>query len=252
MADDSNHRVSGTVKLPSLGRFYGDKCPTGEVELYAMVGLDEAIIAGMEGEPLADTLDMLLKRCLKTPISMDEMLSTDKIFLALILRANSYGATCNFKAQCYHCKSVVPVTCQIPDSLKINEFQGDDVEPFTVELPITKTKVSFRLLRASDEKDVDKFRKDQQAKRKSIVKEDLAYSYRWAKSVVQLNGEDKSFQDILHWFENLPVKDVAVYRKAYESRISGIVTAFETTCSSCRNTFICEVPLSSGFFRSDD
>lgn len=243
-------RISATVELPSKGKFYGDICPDGIVELYPMTGREESLVAGMDPADISETFDILLKRCLKTPIDPDVMLSTDKFFLVLTLRANSYGSHYEFRVRCPQCGLYQHRHCEVPTDFEILWFKGDHAEPFSVTLPRSKDVVTFRLLRGKDEKDILKWRL-KELEKETPREGDPSYTYRMAKHIVDINGKaPQHIGEAMRYFECLIAQDASTFSNAIDAQISGVNTELGVECKRCKTRFKTDMPFTSGFFRT--
>lgn len=256
MKIEAQPRVAGTVIVPSRGKFYGDICPNGEIEIYPMTGRDEALVAGMGDEPLSDVFDSILQRCLKTPISPDELLGTDKLFLMLTLRANSYGSYYDFPVQCPNCKFISRKACNIPSDFKLTEYKAETGEPFSVTLPVSKYRIGFKLLRSKDEKAVTAYKK-----RSLEALEDptparvrntnaAVHTYRLAKHITTINDEVPEIQDSISLLDSISTRDTSAFRDAIEVVSSGVNTELTVKCPNCEHEFRSGMVFSAEFFRA--
>lgn len=139
-----------TVKLPSKGLFYRNKI--SEVVVEYLTSKDEDILttpALIENNTL---IDVLIKNKLKTKgLEVEEMLSGDKNAILVFLRASSYGkdydviVTDPYNGNSFQAK--VDLT-----KLKYKEIavHPDENLHFTLELPMRKKFVKFRLITDND------------------------------------------------------------------------------------------------------
>lgn len=243
---------SGFIKLPSLGVFY-DKTVVkdGQVELLPMSAREEKLIAGLRGDNVDEIIDTLLKRCLVTQLDPDDMLLTDRFFLLLALRANSYGEEYNFDLTCASCTNTSKYKVKILSEFDTKYSNELDVEPFEVYLPVTKLKVKFRLLRGKDAKKVKSFVANQS--KKGLIDSDggdPGYVYRLAKHLVTVN--DMRVDDILTAMEvisNLPAKDSTIFKNAIDRVTPGMMTNIEKDCVACGFKIRTDLPMTAEFFR---
>lgn len=243
-------RTAAKVALPSGGKFYGTICPDGEVEVYPMTGKDEALVADMNPADVGEIFDTLLQRCLKTPMDVNDMLSTDKFYLMLLLRANSYGSFYEFRVRCPNCGFAQPGSCNVPDDFDVVTYKGTGQEPFYVTLPVSGHTVGFRLLRGKDDREVVRWR-NREMERNPDFKGDAAYTYRMAKHIVTIDGRPpENIGKAIEFFENLLVKDTSELDQAIEEQISGVNTAIDLSCAKCRVAFRADMPFTASFFRA--
>jgi hypothetical protein len=243
-------RISATVELPSKGLFYGTSCPDGIVELYPMTGKEEALVAGMDPGDITEVFDILLRRCLKTPLDPDDMLSTDKFYLVLVLRANSYGSLYEFRVRCPNCGLFQNKHCDVPTDFEILWYKGEANEPYEIELPISKNRVKYRLLRGRDDRDILKWR-NREMEKDSQTYGDPAHVYGMAKHVVEINGQPPENIGVsMRFYEGLLAGDASVFSNAIDDHISGVNTELDVDCKKCKVHFKTDMPFTAGFFRT--
>jgi hypothetical protein len=252
-------RTSGIVELPSHGKLYGDKCPDGIVELYPMTGREETLVAGMTAANITEVFDLILKRCIKpnavpeNTLAPEEMLSSDKFYLMLVLRSNSYGSHYEFNVKCPECGARVEHACEIPDDFELKKAPENFMEPFTVELPRSGATVEFRLLRGKDDLDIIRYARREANKSRGLESGDPTFIYRLAKHIVTINGKTHDFGTVLHFVEDLIGEDTSMLRDAIDEATPGIITVIDLECTAprCGNLFRADMPFAAGFFRSN-
>jgi hypothetical protein len=242
-------RQVATVMLPSRGVFY-DKSLTkdGMVEISPWVGRDVKLIAGMTGGNIDDVIDVLVGRCLITKIPLSEMITTDRFFLLISLRANSFGEDYSINATCGSCGKTNKVTLKLPSDYGIEYADEKVSEPFTVVLPETGIKVNYRLPRGKDEKLNQAFVEKEYKKNPNAVG-GVGLTFRVANLITSLNGEKVTVDDALLIVDNLPAKDFFVLQDAFEKSLPGIVPVTTKECVNCKATMEVNLPLTPQFFR---
>lgn len=244
--------VTAMVSLPSKGLFYDNNLvPNGMVEVTPMSAREEKLVAGMRGGNVEEVIDVILKRCLKTNIATDDLLTTDRFFLLLALRANSYGEDYNFELTCGYCNVSSKYTVKIPGDLEVKYAEDSDAEPFFITLPISKIKIGFDLLREKDMKEIRRFA-SKETKKGFLAEGDPAYSYRIAKQIVSVNDRSLDMLTALELVNRLPAKDSAVLKNAFDKKTPGVMTGIQKDCVSCGKTIETDLPMSAEFFRPDD
>jgi len=258
-ASDNHLRTTGIVELPSRGKLYSDKCPTGLVELFPITGREEALVAGMTASNVSEIFDIILKRCMKSDpnpalvLSVDEMLSSDKFYLMLVLRANSYGSHYEFTTKCPDCGARVDASCEIPEDFELKMAPDDFREPFTIMLPRLKVNVEFRLLRGKDDADIIRYTRRETSKAHGLEAGDPAFIYRMAKHVLSVDGKPYEISAALRFIENLIGEDISTLKEAVEETTPGVITALDLECQAprCGNYFKADMPFSASFFRAN-
>lgn len=139
------------IKLPSKGLFYDHKI--SEVSIEYMTSTDEDLLTTPSLIESGNVINLLLKRKIKTDnITPENLLDGDRNALILFLRTSSYGS--DYAVQVSDprdgklFKSIVNLT-----KLKYLEIKEhpDENGYFTVELPMRKKIVKFRLLTSGED-----------------------------------------------------------------------------------------------------
>jgi hypothetical protein len=139
------------IKLPSKGQFYQSRI--SEISVEYMTSKDEDLLTTPSLIESGTVLDVLLKRKIKTPgITVEELLAGDRNAVILFLRTSSYGS--EYTVSVTDPRSGVPFKTTI-DLLRLKykepqEFP-DEYGHFTVELPMRKKTVTFRLLTSGED-----------------------------------------------------------------------------------------------------
>jgi hypothetical protein len=240
--------VSALVELPSLGNFYDPSLLNeGKVEVFPITAREEKLIAGMQGG-MEDLMDLLLPRCMKTSIPPGELLVTDKFYLLIALRANSYGEEYSVQLTCPSCETTGKYSLMLLTDLEVKKSKPTDAEPFYAALPESKLRIGFRLTRGKDVRAVKNY-VDGQASKGIASEGDSGYIFRLARQIVSVNGKGLDMLTALELVSRLVAKDCAVLKNAYEKATPGITTSFTKKCTSCGKKIASELPLTAEFFR---
>lgn len=243
-------RPYASVKLPSLGLFYDQSVvKDGCVELCPLSAREEKLIAGIQGHNVDDIIDTILQRCMKTEIDPDDLLVTDRFYLLLMLRANSYGEEYGFELTCGKCNKPSRHSVNIPSSFEITWADPDKPYPFIVELPQSKLSISFRLLTGKDTKSI-KAAADKDEKKNLSGPGDSSFLYTLAKHIVAVNGKKPAnFLVTLELVGRLSALDTRVLRDSFEEHTPGIIPVINVKCSFCGTEIETGLPISAEFFR---
>lgn len=242
--------VTALVDLPTLGLFYKpEQLKEGKIEVAPMSAREEKLVAGMRGSNIEEVIDSLLSRCIKSPITPDELIVTDRFYLLLALRANSYGEEYNIDLTCPYCDVRGKYTLKIPSDLEVQKAELTDREPFKVKLP-SGLIIGFRLLRGKDLKDIK--RNSELAASKGYAGDgDASYLYRLAKQIVYVNGKSLDMLVASELVSRLSARDSAVLKNAYDKKTPGVITQIKKSCVSCTKEIKTELPMTAEFFRPD-
>ena len=235
------------VTLPSKGKFYGNKwsptpLPGGHIVLRPITVQEEKLLVSTKDR--SNKHDVILAKCMVTPFPVSELLITDKYFLILSLRSLSYGADYFFKLKCPSCQKAIAHKVTLPQGLLLKEACETDVEPFEVALPSCGKKVIVRFLRSADEDEVERY----VSQMIETEEGDTAYSYRLARQLVAIDGEELDALAKLNFFESLIGKDSQAIRQALQERETGLDLTLHVSCKACRYEFDTLVPFNNEFF----
>jgi len=251
------------VKLPSAGVPYKEGKPEaeGKLTLNAMTMIEEAsILNPKSGVSFSQAVDRVLQKSIQESVDVNGLLSADKFYLFMMLRAVTYGQEYTFLWECSKevdgsvCGFENTHTVQIPGDFEIKGLLPEDKEPFQVELPVSKKKIQFRLLRGFDEGAVEKYEADIEAKQKAgIQAHDTTALYRLARLITHVDDnpitKDISTRHMINFINSLPAQDISVLRKQMSHFTPGMDTTIKVVCKQCSNMAEMDLPITSSFFR---
>lgn len=252
------------VKLPSRGVPYPKGAPAsnGKLTLAPMTMVEEAIFSNPRAQG-GEAVDTILKRCIQESIDVNALISSDKFFLFMMLRAVTYGPQYSFTWTCPTMKNPREVcgrknekTVRIPDDFQVKYLADEDTEPFVVQLKESGREISIRLLRGYDEPVIEKHSNDLEAKRKQgILITDTTQAYRLYRHIVAVDGKsiEKAPEDkVMAFILSLSSKDVQQLRDAIVYYTPGISTEVKLVCADCGTTHEWDLPFTADFFRAVD
>lgn len=198
------------VKLPSKGIFYSHGI--SEVAVEYMTSKDEDLLTTPSLIENGTVLDVLLKRKIKTQgIIVEDLLTGDRNSIILFLRTSSYGS--DYSVQVTDPRTGIQFSTKV-DLLKLhykepNEMP-DEYGHFTVELPMRKKTVTFKLLSSGED---NRILKKSEAVKEAYGEEFSQYSTMKLKShVVAINEKtDRSYID--KFIDAMPALDAFTIRK---------------------------------------
>ena len=139
------------VKLPSKGLFYQNGL--SEVAVEYMTSRDEDLLTTPSLIENGTVIEVLLKRKIKTPnVNIDDLLTGDRSAIILFLRTSSYGA--DYSVNVPDPRTGIPFKSSVNllnlRYKEVNEMP-DEFGHFTVEIPMRKKTVTFKLLTSGEE-----------------------------------------------------------------------------------------------------
>ena len=198
------------IKLPSQGLFYPHKI--GEVQVEYMTSKDEDLLTTPSLIESGKVIDLLLKRKIKTPqIKVEELLPGDRNAIILFLRTSSYGH--EYTVEVVDPRNGIPFQQKV-DLLKL-EYKEMKEKPdqnghFTVEIPMRKKRVTFRLMSGGEE---DRLFEKAEAIKEAYGHEFSEYNTMKLKAhIININGNgDRGY--IEKFVDAMPALDAYTIRK---------------------------------------
>ena len=213
MVEKQEHQYpSEMIDLPSEGRLYPKDNPLsdGKIEIKYMTAKEEDILTSQNLIKKGIVIDQLLDSLILTKdISVDDLVLGDKNAVMVAARILAYGPE-------YECEIENPNTgktfnhvfnladCpfkKIPDDIFGNEFE--------IKLPVSKTKVGFKLLTGKEEKLIDSELKNIKKTGTQISPE---LTTRLRHTITSVDG-DGSINVINQFVQNMLSRDSLALRK---------------------------------------
>jgi len=145
-----------TIDLPSGGRLYSEDSPlsSGKIELKYMTAKEEDILTSQNLIKKGLVIDKLLNSLIVSKeVTSDDLLIGDKNAVMVAARILAYGGDYNVEITNPNTGEKVQQTFDLT-SCKFKELPTDidySKNEFEMELPITKIKITFKLLTGKDE-----------------------------------------------------------------------------------------------------
>jgi len=210
------------VKLPSDGFFY----PFKEVTVEYLTAKDEDILTTPALLENGTVLDEILKRKIKTKgVDVDNMLTGDKNAILIFLRASSYGS--KYEVEVTNPNTSKPFKAEI-DLTKIEykklETHPDQNGHFTVEIPMRKKIVKFRLLGDKEVRHIVDRAEMLQETYNQIFAE--TSTMRIKSAIISIDGNDN--RDYINRFvDAMPAGDALAIRKKMDEVTPGVDLTYE-------------------------
>ena len=198
------------VKLPSKGLYYPNKI--SEVNVEYMTSKDEDLLTTPSLIENGTVLDVLLKRKIKTKgIDPESLLSGDRNAILLFLRSSSYGH--EYTVQVTDPRTGKQFQTNV-DLLKLRYKQVEELPDedglFTVEIPMRKKKVKFKLLTSGEE---NMLFKQAEAHKEAMNLEYNDYNTMKLKAHIVSIGEKSDPTYISKFVDVMPALDALTIRK---------------------------------------
>jgi hypothetical protein len=242
------------VELPTKGRFYPFGHPLKDketVEVRHMTTKDEDILNNKNYIKNGVMIDKLLSSVLVDKTIDPKLLSgVDKSYIVVACRLMSYGPEYNVKITCPSCGKIsntkLSLNCEIvekelPENIEVvNEY-------VQVTLPVSKAKVSLKILTSDDEDALEKHSKALASKNipESPITSRMA---KFIDSFEYKGIEYSNKADISKMIETLHPMDSLEIRTAYDVGFPSIQVKDLFSCSSCPFVEEVDVPLGTDLF----
>ena len=238
--------VDSVTTLPSIGLPYDGQLPGGRVTLKEMTAHELKILAGAKGSGY-DTINGILRRLIvDCPISLSEMLTSDRLYILYAIRVLAYGPTYGYDYKCPDCgfQSRDEVNIMELDIKFLDEADSFD-EPF-VET-IDGIEFEFILPRGRMEQAAEKY--TSRAYRRGTDGD--PYQLYMVSACVKRMG-DKEFKNAnqaIIDIQKLPARRFWELRDAIDDHDCGMPDTVEAECARCGYITDITLPMSAEFFR---
>jgi len=249
-----NFSEAEMVVLPSKGRLYKQVTNdvdilNGQIQMYPMTVKDEEILSTSRFLKSGAATRMVIDNCIASDIEARDILLYDSNYLLFFLRGISYGNDYKFKLKCSNssCGMEFDHTVKI-DELNFEELPDEVVEPFVVELPKSKYKVTFVLPRLAHSEEI--YNRNRKRK-KSTSDADQRMVDNLIVTTIKItdpNGEEVSMGDWEEFYESLIGMDRAELNEKADFS-TGVDTLDGVVCPYCESDFSGTIPIGVDFFR---
>jgi len=214
------------VKLPSKGKFYPSKI--SEVNVEYMTSKDEDLLTTPSLIENGTVLDILLARKIKTKgINVHELLAGDRNAIILFLRSSSYGPEYSVHVPDPRTNVIFPTKVDLMrlKYKKVKE-EPDERGQFSVQIPMRKKNVVFRLLTSGEE---TMLFKQSEAEQEAMSLEFSEYSTMKLKAhIVSIEGRsERSY--ISKFVDAMPALDALTIRRKIQEVSPDVDMDYEFT-----------------------
>jgi len=240
-----------TIELPSKGLFYEESNPlsSGKVELIQPTAKHEDILTSRNLISKGIVIDELLKELLvNKDINYDTLLSLDKSAIIIAARILLYGSKYEAKTNCSACGETNLMEINLTD-LEVKEVDMTSFTPgineFEFELPISKSKIKFKLLTVADELSISK---DIKLMKKNFVKRDAEVTTRLSYIITNYDGELSRQKIKQKVRDEMNTQDVAAFKSHLAKNFPGIDDKVLFECNFCEHSEAITLPMDVNFF----
>lgn len=254
------------IEIPSHGIFYHnitddvDIIEKGSIRVRPLTVHEEKILTTARLVKSGQALDMVFKNVIKSggkngePLDPGLLLSSDRVYLMLWLRAVSYGNIYKFNLACPNnaCGKRFEYEVDL-SSHPISEMPMDPdnmpTEPFKFQLPFSKYTLLYRLPRGKDEFEIMKL----QNQPKKIDDTDNTLVTRMSSVIYKIidpEGNEIDNKYISQFIESMRAGDASSFRDELSRVDSGIDDIKGIRCPHCDHEFDTPIPITENFFRT--
>jgi len=242
------------IDLPSHGWFYDKENPlsSGQIELKYPTAREEDILTSTNLVQKGVAIDRLLQSIIVDDVNYDDLLIGDKSGVMIAARILAYGKDYPVTVACPNCNNVNRVKIDLTEfeEREIAEPSTKGVNEFNFQLPVSKLKVTFKLLTHKDEMEIDReLRKLEEANLSGDV--DHTLSTRIKYSITSVDGDSSNERIRQFVDEEMLSRDSRAFRNHYASVSPDIETKATFECEKCEKSSEVEVSLGIDFFWPD-
>jgi RNase P subunit RPR2 len=167
------------------------------------------------------------------------------------IRITGYGSEYRVEATCEKCGQRGPYTFDL-GSLSIKRLEEEPAVPgenaFAIDLPVTKKRVTFKILTGRDQEDINA----QNAKMRAVLPDapESGVTAFLEKSIVSV-GDVTDRTKIGMFVKNMPARDARTLRNRIKKIEPGIDMTCDMTCTSCGEASRVDMPIGPSFLWPD-
>ena len=232
------------IDLPSEGKLYPEGHPlaSGKIELKYMTAKEEDILTSQNLIKKGLVIDKLLSALIVTKgVNLDDLVLGDKNAVMVAARILAYGAEYECEITNPKTGGRLPMTFNLADCPFRKLPKDIDKNHFDVELPVSKAKVSYKILDGNDEKIIDKELK--QISKLGGISPEL--TTRLKHTVISVNGDSEK-TTINNFVDALLARDSMHLRSSIKNTAPDIILKQEIEVEE--ETVEVDIPLTVNFF----
>ena len=243
------------VELPSKGIGYPEGHPLSgkeTIEIKFMTAKEEDILSSKALLKKGVAIERFIESIIvDRKIKAEDLLVGDRNAILIAARTSGYGNIYETQIGCPSCGEKSHFAFDLNDKkVKETELNDDIVRnedgTFQINMPFSKFKVDFRLLRGADEVYLTKMASN---KRKSKAA-DTSLSDQYKRMIARIEGHtDRSV--VSRYVDAMPTQDSTHLRKCYRQVTPDVTISEDFECPSCGYEQELEVPFGADFFWPD-
>lgn len=240
------------VTLPSKGVLYPPESGLHnrlQLDIKAMTTREEDILTSTGLIKKGTVITELIKSCVvDKSVDIDHLISGDRNALMIGIRCTGYGPSYKPEMKCPACglKQVKEFDLsQLPIKELVDEPVRPGVNEFAFELPVTKAKVTFKMLTGKDEEEL---LVTQERKKKLIHSAvDSLISDQIKSSLLSVQGVTDRAK-LAFFVDNMPGRDSLALRDKMKSVQPGVDMTQLFECDGCEHSEEVQIPIGIEFF----
>ena len=239
------------ISLPSEGKCYAESNPlsNGTLEIKYMTAKEEDILSSQNLIRKGIVLDKLLESVVVQPdVNADDLVIGDKNAVFLATRVLGYGPD-------YEVEVTDPFSGEKQKVvIDLSEIQTKDIDfsilnennRYDLELPLSKKKITFKLLTHKDEKDINA---ETQAMERLSKNKDTAsdVSTRLKYMITSVDG-DTDRGNVAKFAKNMLAKDTRAFREYVKTISPDLNLKYDFTSEITGETEALDIPFGISFF----
>ena len=209
---DEKKFPSEVIDLPSGGKIYGKDSPlfNGKLEIKYMTAKEEDILTSQNLIKKGVVLDKLLDSLIMTPgVNSKNLIVGDKNAVMVAARILAYGP--EYQAEITNPNTGEKLSYEFDlsscDFRKLPEGVDYTTNEFKFELPVTKSKIVYKLLTGTDESNINK-----EIESRKKIGQSAEITTRMKAAVVSIDGDD-SRGFINNFVDNMLSRDSLAFRE---------------------------------------
>jgi hypothetical protein len=232
-------------ELPSRGLFGGPLVVT----VRPMTTKEEKMIYTARDSSF---LNKIVKSCIVEPkdCDLDKLHSADITYLLYMIREMTFGPNYKQAMQCPYCNQKqdieIDITEMITYLLDFDELEANS----EITLPVSKDTLKIKLLSNGDIDDINRTIKRLTKSEKLQDPDGYEYTYRFARLIESINGEEKDIKEIINYLDNLNLRDFDEIKRALSNIRIGLDTTNTRVCKKCGEEVEVQGVAVPEFFRS--